>query len=47
MIKKELLIRFNQEDEKTIEKLDKLKKLFNEKTYSKTIKKIIDTYEIK
>ena len=47
MIQKELLIRFYCEDEQTLEKLEKLKNIFNEKAYSKTIKKIIDTYEIK
>jgi len=41
-----ITIRFNQEDKKTLDKLNYLKDLFNEKTYSKTIKKIIDSYPI-
>lgn len=44
---KEIPLRFYEQDNEIIEKLKKLKKVFNEKTDNKTIKKIIKEFEIK
>lgn len=45
-IEREFFIRFYDYDQDVIEKLEKLKRLLGEKTYSKAIKKIIREFEI-
>lgn len=44
---KEYKIYIHEDEEKVISKINKLKKLFGEKTDNKTIKKIIKEFEIK
>lgn len=43
---KKVLLRIYEGEEDTVKKIDKIKKFSNEKTDSKTIKKIIDEFKI-